>query len=134
MKKTRVIVLITLASILTFVSCKKADAQDKTSGSAAATAAKAGSKKSGAAAGYAGTPFNADSYSEEAPEYKERNSLLLTTNSSNQVDYDSVNKFFTLDYTPEYPDSLFAEAANNTKDSKDSKKKGSKKSDESSDL
>ena len=128
MKKTRVIVLITLASILTFGSCKKADAQDKTSGSAAATAAKAGSKKSGAAAGYAGTPFNADSYSEEAPEYKERNSLLLTTNSSNQVDYDSVNKFFTLDYTPEYPDSLFAEAANNTKDSKDSKKKGSKKS------
>ena len=101
MKKTRFFVFITFAFMLTFGSCKKADAQTTTN---AASVKSAGSKKSGPAAGYAGTPFNSDAYSEEAPEYKERNSLHLNTDSTNQVDYDSVNQFFTLDYTPEYPE------------------------------
>ena len=55
----------------------------------------------------------------EKPEYKERSSLKLSTNSQNLVDYDSIRKFFTPDYTPEYPDSAFTE---NNKKSKDSKK------------
>ena len=124
MKKSRLILLMVVAAILTFGSCKKADAQGASSSTSESTPSKASGKKSKNAVGYAGTPFNADSYSEEAPEYKERNSLLLTTNISNQVDYDSVNQFFTLDYTPEYPDSLFAETSQN---SKGSQKKGSKK-------
>ena len=125
MKKSRFILLVAFAFILTFVSCKKADAQSSVSDTGSTAPAKTSGKKSGAAAGYAGTPFNASSYSEETPEYKERTSLLLTTNSSNQVDYDSVNNFFTLDYTPEYPDSVFADSSQN---SKNSKKKSSKKS------
>lgn len=115
MKKTRFFVFITFAFILTFGSCKKTDAQTATN---AASVKSAGSKKSGPAAGYAGTPFNSDAYSEEAPEYKERSSLHLNTDSTNQVDYDSVNQFFTLDYTPEYPDSVFAEASQNSKKGK----------------
>ena len=109
MKKSHFLILVVLPTFLTFGSCKKADAQGL--GSSV-------SKKLTEGAGYAGTPFNADSYSEEAPEYKERNTLHLSTDSSNQVDYDSVNQFFTLDYTPEYPDSLFAAASQNSKKSK----------------
>ena len=110
--------LILTSAILTFGSCKK-DKSQKLNDTVS-------EKKSESAVGYAGTPFNAASYSEEAPEYKQRNSLLLSTDSSNQVDYDSVNKFFALDYTPEYPDSLFSEASRNSKDSEKKTSKSSK--------
>ena len=115
MKKYRLFVFLVFASILTFGSCKKSAAGKdgssiKDSGS--------GKIKSASAAGYAGTPFNADSYSEETPEYKERNALHLSTDASNLVDYNSVNQFFTLDYTPEYPDSVFADNAGKAKGNK----------------
>ena len=125
MKKIRFIMFLTIVSILTFGSCKKAEAQDSETNSANIPTKASDAKKSGQADGYAGTPFNAEAYSEDKPEYKERNALLLTTDSSNLVDYNSVNQFFTLDYTPEYPDSVFADSDQN---SKGSSKKGSKKS------
>ena len=87
MKKFRFIVLSIFISILTFGSCKKADAQST------------------------GKPtvFNTTKvYSEDKPEFIERSSLLLNTDTSNLVDFASVKKFFTLDFTPEYPDSLFS--------------------------
>ena len=115
MKKSKFLFLIVASTLLTFVSCKKDDIKGSDT---VASLNSAGTKKSGTAAGYEGTPFNAASYSEEAPEYKERNSLKLNTDSSNQVDYNSVNQFFTLDYTPEYPDSVFAASAENSKKSK----------------
>lgn len=65
-------------------------------------------------------------YSEKS-EYKERNSLKLSVNNQNLVDYDSLHKFFTPDYTPEYPDAFFTEinskSKNTNKTSKDSKEK-----------
>ena len=53
-------------------------------------------------------------YSEKS-EYKERNSLKLSVNNQNLVDYDSLHKFFTPDYTPEYPDAFFTEINSNSK-------------------
>ncbi len=103
MKKFRFIVLSIFISILTFGSCKKADAQST------------------------GKPtvFNTTKvYSEDKPEFIERSSLLLNTDTSNLVDFASVKKFFTLDFTPEYPDSLFSDSK-----AKASQKKTSKKSD-----
>ena len=120
MKKTRFIFAIALSSLLTFGSCRKADAQGSETVSS--------SKKTGSGTVYSGTPFKADAYSEEKPVYKERNSLHLNTDSSNLVDYDSVNHFFALDYTPEYPDSLFTEASQN---SKSTKKKSADKNEKS---
>ena len=111
MKKSRFILIPVFVSILTFGSCKKANAEGNNQ-----TLAAAGS-------GTAGTPFNASAYSLESPEYREHSSLQLSTDSANRVSYDSVQQFFTLDYTPEYPDSVFAEAEQN---SKASQKKGSK--------
>ena len=122
MKKSRFVFLIVFASLLTFGSCKKAGAQGTDT---------VASLRSAQSTAYEGTPFNASAYSEESPQYRERNSLLLKTDSSNQVDFDSVNKFFALDYTPEYPDSLFAEAADNSKGSKKSKKADSSEKSES---
>lgn len=115
MKKSCLLFLLVFASILTFGSCKKSS--NAKSGGAFKDSGSSKSKAS-SAVGYAGTPFNADSYSEEAPEYKERNALHLNTDSSNLVDYDSVNQFFALDYTPEYPDSVFAINSGKTKGNK----------------
>ena len=95
------IVTAVFAASLMVVSCKKSNSQSPENSITDDAGKAKGSKKSGNAAGYAGTPFNADSYSEEAPVYKERNALKLSTDSSNYVDYDSVNKFFALDYTPD---------------------------------
>ena len=113
MKKSRFILIPVFVSILTFGSCKKANAEGNNQ-----TLAAAGS-------GTAGTPFNASAYSLESPEYRERSSLQLSTDSANKVSYDSVQQFFTLDYTPEYPDSVFSEAEQN---SKASQKKSSRSS------
>ena len=107
MRKIRFIYFVSIILMLTFGSCKKADAQ--TVNSAAFKLA----------------------YSEENPEYKERNVLHLKTDESSYVDYDSVKQFFTLDYTPEYPDSLFNESTENGGDSKN-KNQNEKKKDESS--
>ena len=49
--------------------------------------------------------------------HKEHSSIQLSTDSSNLVDYDSIKKFFTLDFTPEYPDSDIAASKENTKKS-----------------
>ena len=125
------IVTAVFAASLTVVSCKKSDSQSPENSVTDDAGKVKGSKKSGNAAGYAGTPFNADSYSEEAPVYKERNALKLSTDSSNYVDYDSVNKFFALDYTPEYPDSIFTDAAQNQKKSGKKASKNSDKNEES---
>ncbi len=105
MKKNSFIVLTIVVSILTFVSCEKSNKSDAAVSSVSSPA------------GYAGTPFNSESYSEETPVYKERNALSLSTDDSNLVNYDSVNQFFTLDYTPEYPDSLFNEVSQKSKNS-----------------
>ena len=59
--------------------------------------------------------------------YKEHNSMQLETNSLNLVDYDSVRKFFTLDYTPEYPDSVFNENQSKSKVSAEKTKTSSDK-------
>ena len=60
MKKSRFILIPVFVSILTFGSCKKANAEGNNQ-----TLAAAGS-------GTAGTPFNASAYSLESPEYRER--------------------------------------------------------------
>ena len=125
------IVTAVFAASLTVVSCKKSNSPSPENSVTDNSGKEKGSKKSGNAAGYAGTPFNADSYSEEAPVYKERNALKLSTDSSNYVDYDSVNKFFALDYTPEYPDSIFTDAAQNQKKSGKKALKNSDKNEES---
>ncbi|BDC94797.1 alpha-2-macroglobulin family protein [Treponema bryantii] len=104
MKKSSFLFLAAVSAILTFGSCKKAQAQSSDS-----------------------LMSKSDISSQGSPEYKERNSLNLNTDSTNQVDYDSIKKFFTLDYTPEYPDSAFAPA----EDSKKSKKKTADKTEES---
>ena len=49
----------------------------------------------------------------DSPEYIERTALSAEMDNKNQISYDSLKKFFTLDYTPEYPDSVFNEADNN---------------------
>ena len=121
MKYNRLISFALVAGLLTFVSCKKADAQTGLSGSDKITDIKSAKANDSKASTGSGIPFNPDSYSEDAPEYKERNALHLGTNSKNLVDFASVSQFFTLDYTPEYPDSLFASAAQ-TQTSKTSKK------------
>ena len=119
MKKTNLFIFLTAVSLLTFGSCKKPEKSGSdTAANVSSTNKNTAAKKSGPAAGYAGTPFNADSYSEEAPVYTERASLHLSTDSTNHVDYDSVSQFFALDYTPEYPDSLFAESAESQKKAK----------------
>ena len=89
MKKNRIVLLTIFVSLLTFGSCKKADAQGSKSHSSS---------------------LSAKAYSEDKPEYKARNSIKLNTNTSNLVDFDSIRNFFTLDFTPEYPDSVFEEA------------------------
>ena len=101
MKKLRFIAPLIFISILTFGSCKKTDQQS--SGKASVFSA-------------------SKAYSEEKPEYLERTSLLLNTDTANLVDFESVKKFFTLDFTPEYPDSLFNEAAKKVSLKKVSKK------------
>ena len=102
MKNSRFIIFVAAASFLTFGSCKKAGAESN----------------SNAVPG-----FNAEAYSEDKPVYQERNSLHLNTDTSNLVDFNSVKEFFTLDYTPEYPDSVFTEGSQNSKASQ--KKSGS---------
>ena len=127
MKKTLFISLLVFASILTFGSCKKSDSKKaKLSSANESVSVTNSSGKSGKNIKYSGVPFNPNSYSEDSPEYKERNSLHLGTNESNQVDFDSVSQFFALDYTPEYPDSYFSD---NTQNTKTSKKKGKTSSD-----
>ena len=71
-----------VAIILTFGSCKKTDGQASVSNS---TGVSQNKKEK--------ISLNATSYSEENPEYKERNALKLGTNSSNLVDFDSVKGF-----------------------------------------
>ena len=107
MKYNRLFFMALAALLLTFVSCKKADAQSSISDS-----------DKGNVYSSSETLFNTELYSEDSPEYKERNALQLATNSKNLVDFDSVKKFFTLDFTPEYPDSLFAETLKTSKASK----------------
>ena len=106
MKKSRLFFFAAIIPFLTFGSCKKAGAESSINA--------LGSK--------------AELYSEESPVYTERTSLQLSTDTSNLVDFDSVNKFFTLDYTPEYPDSVFAENSLSTGNSKGSQDKASKAS------
>ena len=109
MKKSRLIFFITLAAGLTFGSCKKDTSKPAPENSSQAT-------------GYEGSLLNDNSASNSIPEYQKRYALTLNTNMSKLVDFDSVNKFFTLDFTPEYPDTVF----DNTKNQKDADKKGSK--------
>ena len=104
-----------VAIILTFGSCKKTDGQASVSNSTGVSQ----NKKERIS-------LNANSYSEENPEYKERNALKLGTNSSNLVDFDSVKNFFTLDFTPEYPDSLFNEKKNSAAKNKNDKAQANK--------
>ena len=92
MKKSSFLFLAAVSAILTFGSCKKAQAQSSDS-----------------------LMSKSDISSQGSPEYKERYSLNLNTDSTNQVDYDSIKKFFTLYYTPEYPDSAFAPAEDSKK-------------------
>ncbi len=125
MKKSRFLFLVAFSIILTLGSCKKANAESKTKTPAEKVSSTGKTKTD---VNYSGTPFNSSSYSEETPEYKERNSLHLKTDNQNYVDYDSVKQFFALDYTPEYPDSVFADKSKN---SKSSKKKSSSKNDNS---
>ena len=130
MKKNRLIAVAFATALLSLVSCKKSDSQNITNNSDIVTSSKKDSEKKNlvSGAGYEGTPFNSDSYSEEAPEYKERNSLHLGTDSRNLVNFDSVKQFFALDYTPEYPDSVFTESSK----SKNKKSKTSVNKDETS--
>ncbi|WP_027727954.1 alpha-2-macroglobulin [Treponema sp. C6A8] len=108
MKKSGIFIFLCILALL-FAGCKNKSAVKSEDTAAVNPSEKAGPvKKARVSAGFAGTPFNAESYSEEKPVYKERASLHLSTDSSNLVDYDSVSQFFTLDYTPEYPDSVFA--------------------------
>lgn len=100
MKKLRFINLIVFSLILTFGSCKN----DNTGGS----------KKS----------LTINSYSEVKPVFKERNNLQLSTDDTNYVSFDSLKNFFKLDFTPEYPDSAFAD---NNQTGKKSKAKKSDK-------
>ena len=93
MKKIAFIVPVFFISLLSFVSCKKTDVQSS---------------------GKATVFSTSKAYSEEKPEYLERPSLLLKTDTTNLVDFDSVKKFFTLDFTPEYPDSAFNEVKTKT--------------------
>lgn len=53
--------------------------------------------------------------------YKERPTVDATMESGDVISYSSMQGLFALDYTPEYPDSMYAEAEAN-----DSKKKASK--------
>ena len=46
--------------------------------------------------------------------YKERKVVEATMDSNNKISFDSLKNFFTLDYTPEYPDSLFVEEETKT--------------------
>ena len=126
MKKNRFIILATCISLLTLVSCTKTDPTSSKSASDVDSGKTSNSTKSAKVKNYSGKPFNAALYSEESPEYKERNSLHLETNSHNLVDFDSVKQFFALDYTPEYPDSLFNDTGKN---SKAAKKKGKSSAD-----
>ena len=73
MKKFRFILFVAFVSVLTFGSCKKADAQSSES--------------------TPGKALKVSSYSEDKPVYKERNSLQLNTNSENLVDFQSVKNF-----------------------------------------
>ena len=109
MKKNCLIVMVMAVTLLSLVSCKKSDSQNAEKNSETVSSTKSASEKKNlnSGEGYAGTPFNSEAYSEEAPEYKERNALHLGTNERNIVSFDSVKNFFTLDYTPEYPDSVF---------------------------
>lgn len=106
MKKNRIVLLTFFVSLLTFGSCKKADAQGSKSHSSS---------------------LSTKAYSENKPEYKARNSIKLNTNTSNLVDFDSIRNFFTLDFTPEYPDSVFEEAKTKTSQKKTSKKSADNK-------
>ena len=130
MKKNRLIVMALSIALLSLVSCKKSDSQNTANNSSSVSASKSDSEKKnrGSTVGYEGTPFNANAYSEETPEYKERNALHLGTDSSNLVNFDSVKQFFTLDYTPEYPDSVFTEPSKG----KNKKSKTSANKDETS--
>lgn len=105
MKKNRIVLFSICISILTLVSCKKSNAQTGKN---------------------LATTFKAKTYSEENPEYIIRDSLKLNTDNSNLVDFDSVKKFFTLDFTPEYPDSLFTESKSKTSLKKQVKKTSDK--------
>ncbi len=104
MKKTRVILLAFTAIILTFGSCKKSDKKGSLNLSSV---------------------MKSKAYSEEKPEYIERDIVQLQLADSNLVDFESVKNFFKLDFTPEYPDSLFEEVK-----AKNSNKKNGKKSSE----
>ena len=107
MKKNIIVLLTVILFILTFGSCKNSDSK-KVSKAAASVLLK--------------------TYSEDNPEYSEHNPLLLNTNNDNLVDFDSVKDFFSLNFTPEYPDSLFNESGSK---SKSSVKKNSKKTEKS---
>ena len=82
MKKSRLIFLAAVSCILTFGSCKKSNAELPGN---TETKKVSISKVASSGEGYKGTPFNADSYSEEAPEYKERNPLHLETDGNDYV-------------------------------------------------
>ncbi len=51
--------------------------------------------------------FDPSRYDENNPEYYEYKSFTFEKDEEQNVSYDSVQSFFTLDYTPEYPDNIF---------------------------
>ena len=100
MKKLNCKILIIL-SLISFISCKGKNSEK----SAAITA-----------------------NLQPAPEYQERTAISGDMDFKNQITFESLKKFFTLDYTPEYPDTVFAESedsnkkTDSTSSSKDSQK------------
>ena len=118
MKKSCLMFVTIVIAILSLVSCNKTKSQNSITDSVDSVGLNEVKSKKNELPGNTGIPFKADSYSEEKPEYKERNALHLETDSRNLVDYNSVIQFFTLDYTPEYPDSVFADSAQNEKKTK----------------
>ena len=65
MKKKRLIMMALFIALLSLVSCKKSDSQNTANNSSSISASKSDLEKKnrGSAAGYEGTPFNANAYS-----------------------------------------------------------------------
>jgi len=71
------------------------------------------------------------SVSQKKPEYKDRNVILADMDTNNQISFESLKKFFTLDYTSEFPDSVFSETDSNNENKDNSNKASSKKNEKS---
>ncbi len=101
-KKLFSIIFIGFVTVLTFGSCKKNTATD----------------------------LSVANISDKPVKYTEHTALHLSTDSSNLVDFSSLKLFFTLDFTPEYPDSVF-ESSSPKESQKDAKKSSKSSSDKS---